>query len=298
NNSAQQLLLDRAGPAPLGLELTAIAPPIAELLASGLSSGIVQYNKDGELLTLAVKIAPAADGHVITFEDITRQLVDQRQAAWSDVARRIAHEIKNPLTPIRLSAEHMQEVWRHDREHFGQVFERCSSNILQQVDELQQIAREFSTYSQIPRLEAREGDLAAAMRELAETYRGASGRAAEVRFSAQPETITARFDARLLRRAVRNLLENSLRVTAPGGAVTLRVEAADGNARIAVADQGPGVDAEVLPRIFDPYFSTHDSGTGLGLPIARRIAEEHGGAIQALNRPGGGLEVVITIPRS
>ena len=112
--------------------------------------------------------------------------------------------------------------------------------------------------------------------------------------------IAARFDAKLLHRAVRNLIENALRATAGsgsrGGHVSVKLDRRGGLARIAVLDSGPGVPPDQLPRIFDPYFSTHDTGTGLGLPIARRIAEEHGGGITARNRPEGGLEVVVTLP--
>ena len=103
-----------------------------------------------------------------------------------------------------------------------------------------------------------------------------------------PGPVTARFDARLLGRAVRNLLENSLRASAGQGEVALRLAVEDGDAVIGVGDRGPGVPPELLQRIFDPYFSTHDSGTGLGLPITRRIAEEHGGSIQAHNRMAAG----------
>jgi signal transduction histidine kinase len=108
--------------------------------------------------------------------------------------------------------------------------------------------------------------------------------------------IPARFDAKLLGRALRNLMENALRASAGGGRVTVRVERQNGVAKIAVQDEGPGVRPENLPRIFDPYFSTHDTGTGLGLPIARRVVEEHGGTITARNRSDRGLEVVITLP--
>ena len=115
-------------------------------------------------------------------------------------------------------------------------------------------------------------------------------------FAAVPETIEADFDAKLLGRAVRNLLENALRATAEGGSISVTVEKKDENAVcISVADDGPGIEAELLPRIFDPYFSTHDAGTGLGLPIARRIVEEHGGTIAAENRSQGGLLVTITL---
>ncbi|HEX5758510.1 MAG TPA: ATP-binding protein, partial [Thermoanaerobaculia bacterium] len=235
---------------------------------------------------------PAA---LLVVEDATEVLRGQRLLAWAEMARIIAHEIKNPLTPIRLSAEHMREVHKSDPQHFGEVFERCTANILSQVEELRQIASEFSAYSSIPRIEPRPGDLAAAVAELVEGYRAAPPEGVAVELAVDGP-LPARFDARLLGRAVRNLLENALRASAAGGRVSVRVEGDGSEARIVVADTGPGVPPEVLPRIFDPYFSTHDTGTGLGLPIARRIAEEHGGDLTARNRPEGGLEVTITLP--
>jgi signal transduction histidine kinase len=236
---------------------------------------------------------PAA---LLVVEDATEVLRGQRLLAWAEMARIIAHEIKNPLTPIRLSAEHMREVLASDPEHFDEVFERCTTNILAQVEELRQIAAEFSAYSSIPRIDPRPGDLGRAVGELVEVYRTAPPDGVEVAFRGPGGPLPARFDARLLGRAVRNLLENALRASAGGGRVEVRVEDGGGEARIVVADTGPGVAPEILPRIFDPYFSTHDAGTGLGLPITRRIAEEHGGRITARNRPGGGLEVTITLP--
>ncbi len=236
---------------------------------------------------------PAA---LLVVEDATEVLRGQRLLAWAEMARIIAHEIKNPLTPIRLSAEHMREVLASDPEHFDEVFERCTANILAQVEELRQIASEFSAYSSIPRIDPRPGDLGRAVGQLVEVYRTAPPDGVEVTFHGPGGPLAARFDARLLGRAVRNLLENALRASAGGGRVEVRVEDGGGEARIVVADAGPGVAPEVLPRIFDPYFSTHDTGTGLGLPITRRIAEEHGGHIAARNRPGGGLEVTITLP--
>jgi signal transduction histidine kinase len=240
---------------------------------------------------------------LLVVEDVTEELRGQRLLAWAAMARMIAHEIKNPLTPIRLSAEHMREVYQRDPESFAAVFERCTANILTQVEELRSIASEFSTYSAIPRIEPRPGDLTAAVAGLVEGYRAAPPRGVRVELETPGGAIEARFDAKLLLRAVRNLIENALRASAGGGRVVVRVERAAGGpgsgspaARIAVLDSGPGVPPELLPRIFDPYFSTHDAGTGLGLPIARRIAEEHGGEIAARNRPEGGLEAVITIP--
>jgi signal transduction histidine kinase len=189
----------------------------------------------------------------------------------------------------------MKEVYGTDREHFARVFESCTDNILLQVQVLQEIAREFSTYSRIPRIELERGNVVAAVREIVDAYRSGPSSGVQIEFAANPEKIEADFDAKLLGRAVRNLLENALRATADGGSISVSVEGEEKAVRILVSDDGPGIETELLPRIFDPYFSTHDAGTGLGLPIARRIVEEHGGSITAQNRPQGGLQVTITL---
>jgi signal transduction histidine kinase len=211
------------------------------------------------------------------------------------MARIIAHEIKNPLTPIRLSTEFLREVWQRDRERFPEALERCTANILRQVDELRDIAGDFATYSRLPRLERAPGDLAALAREIVAGYSTASSASPAVVLEA-PASVPCRFDGRLLGRAIRNLIENALRASAAGQRVEVSVGFDEDGARIVVADRGPGVPEAQLSRIFEPYFSTHAGGTGLGLPIARRIAVEHGGTLVANHRPGGGLAAVITIP--
>ncbi len=235
-------------------------------------------------------------GFLFIVEDISEVLKAQRLAAWAEMARIIAHEIKNPLTPIRLSTEHLREVWTRDREHFEAAFERCTGNILKQVEELRGIASEFSTYSHIPAIERKPGDLGDLVREVVEMYGAAPPPGVALEIAAAPGELMARFDARLLARALRNLLENAVRASAGKGSVSVAVRAAGDRAEIRVADEGPGVPEELLSRIFEPYFSTHAGGTGLGLPIARRIVEEHGGTLTASNRASGGLDVVITIP--
>jgi two-component system, NtrC family, nitrogen regulation sensor histidine kinase NtrY len=239
---------------------------------------------------------PAA---LLVVEDATEVLRGQRLVAWAEMARIIAHEIKNPLTPIRLSAEHMREVWQRDPEQFDSVFERCTVNILGQVEELRSIASDFSTYSALLRIDPKPGDLTEAISGLVEGYRTAPSDGVRIDLDADGQ-VAARFDAKLLVRAVRNLVENALRAAASAGEgkgrVVVRVDQEDAHARIAVLDNGPGVRPENLPRIFDPYFSTHDTGTGLGLPIARRVVEAHGGHITARNRPAGGLEVTVVLP--
>ena len=238
---------------------------------------------------------PAA---LLVVDDVTEVVRGQRLEAWAEMARIIAHEIKNPLTPIRLSAEHMRQVYATDREDFEPVLERCTDNILDHVEELRNIASDFSIYSRIPRAELRPGDLVAAMRELAAAYGDGGGKGASIELICDLEELEARFDKTLLGRAMRNLLENALRANAGRGRVELGLERSADQALIRVADSGPGVEPGMLQRIFEPYFSTYESGTGLGLAITRRIVEEHGGRIVARNRPQGGLEVLTTLPLS
>ncbi len=233
---------------------------------------------------------------LLVVEDMTEVLRGQRLQAWAEMARIIAHEIKNPLTPIRLSAEHMREVRSARPEEFDRVFERCTANILEQVGELQQISSEFSVYSRLPKIELREGDLGETVRRIVEAYSASDPENVQLTIAPGLERVTSKFDDRLIGRALRNLIENALRASTNGRGVEVALGCEPGRASIRVLDTGPGVPPDLLPRIFDPYFSTHDSGTGLGLAIARRIAEEHGGGIHAHNRPGGGLEVELWIP--
>ncbi len=224
---------------------------------------------------------------LVVVEDVTDVARAQRLEAWAGMARIIAHEIKNPLTPIRLSAEHLREVWRRDREHFEPVLDRCLDNILVQVEDLRRTASEFSLYSEIPRIEPTSGDLVAAVAEVVEAYRAAPPAGVEILWQPPAGEIRTLFDRRLLSRAVRNLIENALRASASAGRVEIDVSRDEAVARIRVADAGPGVPAELIGRVLEPYFSTQSGGTGLGLPIARRVAEEHGGALSLRNRPQG-----------
>ncbi|MEM1181308.1 MAG: ATP-binding protein, partial [Acidobacteriota bacterium] len=253
---------------------------------------------------------PAA---LLVVDDATEVMRGQRLETWAEMARIIAHEIKNPLTPIQLSTEHMQHAYKVDPDRFDDVLSRCAGNILRNVAELRQIASEFSTYSRIPAADLQPGDLVASIQLLVANYRDAP-RGTEVAFASELDRLEVRFDERLIGRAVRNLVENALRETTDGGGevrVEVDVERGDGVSRdfsgdapppewamVRVIDSGPGVDPQKLERIFEPYFSTYESGTGLGLAITRRIVEEHGGTIEARNRPGGGLAVIIRIPRT
>ena len=145
-------------------------------------------------------------------------------------------------------------------------------------------------------MNAKRTDVLEVVREVVDAYRTAPPRGVEISLATTPASVKADLDSRLVSRALRNLIENALNATPSGGRVEVRVEVENGQARISVADDGPGVDPDQLSRIFEPYFSTHDSGTGLGLPIACRIAEEHNGGVTAHNRQQGGLEVTISLP--
>jgi len=236
---------------------------------------------------------PAA---LLVVEDVTEILRAQRLEAWAEMARIIAHEVKNPLTPIRLSTEHMRQVFATDPERFREVFDRCTTNILSQVEELRVIASEFSTYSRVPQMDLRPGDVVALARAVTGAYQAAPPPGVGIEFETSAAAAPARLDQRLLRRALRNLIENAVRASRDQGEVAVRVSTDDGHVTVEVADRGPGVRAEDMTRIFEPYFSTYDTGTGLGLPIARRIVEMHGGDIAASNRATGGLSVRITLP--
>jgi signal transduction histidine kinase len=306
NRVAGELLGVEVGePVEAALERSERLAPVADFLAAAGAEpahATVQLPTDGEDRAWNLVWAPVpGEGEpaaLLVVEDATETLRGQRLAAWAEMARIIAHEIKNPLTPIRLNVEHMRQVRQDGGGRFDEVFERCTTNVLAQVDELRQIASEFSDYSSIVRLDREPGDLAAALGRLVEPYLSAPPAGVTVEFEAHPAEIEARFDRKLLGRAVRNLLENALRASAErGGRVSVAVERLDGEAaRIVVGDRGPGVAPADLVRIFDPYFSTHDTGTGLGLPIAQRIIAEHGGDIRYEDAPAGGAAFVFTLP--
>ena len=233
---------------------------------------------------------------LLVVEDVTEVLRSQRLQAWAEMARIIAHEIKNPLTPIRLSTEHMRQIRRSDPDAFDAVFERCTTNILRQVEELRQISGEFSSYSRILRLDLRPGDLARMLEEVAESYGTAARHEVSVTFAGHNGPLPVALDRKMLTRALRNLIENALRVTPAGGRVEISAVRSGEHVVVTVRDTGPGAEPQTLRRMFDPYFSTAPGGTGLGLPITRRIVEEHGGRIWAQNAAGGGLEVVLQLP--
>jgi signal transduction histidine kinase len=227
-------------------------------------------------------------------EDVSDVVRSNRLAAWAEMARIIAHEIKNPLTPIRLSVEHLREVWRRGSPDFERVLEECVANVLRQTEELRLSASEFSDYARLPTPQVAETDIAQLLSQSAAAYAGAPG----VRWSirADPD-LTTLGDPRLLSRVFSNLVGNSVEALAgSAGVIGLTARREDSRILVAIEDDGPGVPPAILPRLFDPYFSAKSGGTGLGLAIAKKIIEEHGGTISAENRQEGGFRVTFHLP--
>ena len=243
-------------------------------------------------------------GYVLVFDDITVMLQAQREAAWGEVARRLAHEIKNPLTPIRLSAERMRhKLMPAMNERDAQLLDRGTETIVQQVEAMKEMVNAFSEYARAPRFEMSSVDLNQLVNEVAELYRAQlAGRGVRLRVHAEPGLERVVADAGRLRQLLHNLLTNAVEALEgqPDGEIdlTTRRTVHDGEAavEISVEDNGPGFQRELIGQIFDPYLTTKARGTGLGLAIVRKIVEEHGGRVEADNRAAGGARVRIELP--
>jgi nitrogen fixation/metabolism regulation signal transduction histidine kinase len=241
-------------------------------------------------------------GFVIVFDDITALLQAQRDAAWGEVARRLAHEIKNPLTPIQLSAERMQR-----RLHAGmsagdaEILERGTRTIVQQVQTMQQMVNAFSEYARAPEMQMSNFSFNQLVTEVADLYRSQDPRA-RIRLDLDPALEGIEADRGRVRQILNNLLTNALEALEAVGeplveiATHFEVTPEAAYAEVSVCDNGPGFQRELLGRVFDPYVTSKPKGTGLGLAIVKKIVEEHGGRIDADNRPQGGARVRVVLP--
>ncbi|MFM1885620.1 MAG: hypothetical protein RL026_777 [Pseudomonadota bacterium] len=243
-----------------------------------------------------------APGYVIVFDDITDLLRAQREAAWGEVARRLAHEIKNPLTPIQLSAERLRHRLQGKLPgEEAELLERSTHTIVQQVEAMKGMVNAFSQYARAPEPRLADCDLNALVMEVAELYRSQDG-AVDIRVQLDPALGLLRADRERLRQVLNNLVTNSLEALgdAPGRWVevaTQRLHAARGDEVVlTVTDNGYGIQEEMLARVFDPYVTSKQKGTGLGLAIVKKIVEEHHGWIQAENRPEGGARLRVVLP--
>ena len=235
-------------------------------------------------------------GRMVLLEDLTEIVRSNRLSAWAEMARSIAHEIKNPLTPIQLSAEHLLRIHREGDPSFDAILQECVRTILVQVRALREISGEFSAYARLPALQLRPTDPVELLRDLLGPYRSSppTGTRVEEQYGA---VAPVPLDERVLRRALVNLIENALQAMPEGGVLSVRADPLpSGGVTIEIADSGEGMDEATLGRIFEPYFSTREAGTGMGLAIARRAVEAHGGSLSARSQRGRGTVMTITLP--
>ncbi len=296
NDSATRLL--GTGPGGLvGRKLADVAPELDDMVEGTDREAIVEVGQGGEVRTLAVRIARPATGPILTFDDITQQLLDQRRAAWSDVARRIAHEIKNPLTPIQLAAERLQRRYgsKIDAAEDG-TFARLTDTIIRQVGDLRRMVDEFSSFARMPKPVFKEESLVDAARQAMFLHEVAHP---GIRFQLIHDDPgpTLICDRRQIGQALTNIVKNAVEAIESKGegehAIVMTLTEDPGRSvGIQVADTGTGLPAE-RDRLFEPYVTTRARGTGLGLAIVAKIIEEHQGTIGFSDQPGGGTLVTM-----
>jgi PAS domain S-box-containing protein len=248
--------------------------------------------------------AGGAPGVVLVFDDITTLLQAQRDAAWGEVARRLAHEIKNPLTPIQLSAERMRRKFLGSmNEQDAQILERATHTIVAQVDAMKQMVNAFSEYARAPDMHFSRFDLNQLITEVVDLYR-VQDSSAEMKLLLSPLLPLISADRMRIRQILNNLVTNSLEALEGkvGARIEIETQVADEGQRqgaavaIVVTDNGPGFQRDLIGTVFDPYVTSKPKGTGLGLAIVKKIVEEHGGRIEADNQRSGGARVRILLP--
>jgi len=282
-------------------ELAPIARTIAlppERLREPLEVDLEREGRPGRFRVVRVDLPDPfgdAPGSLFLMDDVTELMRSNQLAAWAEMARAIAHEIKNPLTPIQLSTEHLQRLLRDRGVTPAAEIDSCLETVMKQVRALYQIAAEFSTYAKLPALAPQARDPVEFLKEVIAPYRTAppAGVRIEERYAEAPPI---HVDRRVLGRAVINLIENALQAMPQGGVLTVGVERDADSVLLSVADTGAGLEPEVRARLFEPYFSTKSSGTGLGLAIVRRSVEAHGGTIEVASTPGRGSTFRIRLP--
>lgn len=240
-------------------------------------------------------------GDVVVFDDVTTLIQAQRDAAWGEVARRLAHEIKNPLTPIQLSAERMRRKYLAAMDPAdAEVLDRSTHTIVQQVEHLKEMVNAFSEYARMPQVQLAPLDLNAVINEVLDLYRG-TGRGLSFALDLDSDLPVVEADVGRLRQVLHNLIKNALEAM-EGGKGKLFISTrcmTEFNCRfvdLRIRDTGPGIPEDILERLFEPYVTTKPKGTGLGLAIVKKIIEEHGGVLWAENLAEGGAQVVIRLP--
>ena len=258
------------------------------------------------ILTCACTTLPGDDdhaaGYVVVFDDITALLQAQRDAAWGEVARRLAHEIKNPLTPIQLSAERMRHKYLNTMpEDEAQVLDRATHTIVQQVEAMKEMVNAFSDYARAPDIEITRFNIDKLVHEVVDLYRAQESKV-KIELMSDPTLPMIEADMGRVRQMLHNLIRNAVEAleNADGGRIDVHVSACEIDGvdmvQIKVEDNGPGFQTGTVGQIFDPYVTTKPKGTGLGLAIVKKLVEEHAGTIRARNRTDGGAMISVRLP--
>jgi two-component system nitrogen regulation sensor histidine kinase NtrY len=269
--------------------------------------------RGGRERTLNIRVttertAGEAHGYVITLDDITDLVTAQRSSAWADIARRIAHEIKNPLTPIQLSAERLKRKFGKTISDDREVFDQCTDTIIRQVGDIGRMVDEFSSFARMPKPTFAAGNLSDSIRE-ATFLISVSQPDIEFERDLPTEPLRVSFDSRLMGQALANVIKNATEAihslppeTAEKGKVKVSARVDGPSIVVDVIDNGVGLPRENRHRLLEPYVTTRDKGTGLGLAIVTKIIEEHGGRVELMDAPavaegGRGAMIRITVPR-
>ncbi|WP_446698615.1 ATP-binding protein [Aquabacter sp. L1I39] len=303
NRSAERLL-GMKEPEVLGQILSDVVPEAEHLIAEAKADerqrtvqGTITVNREGRERVFTVRLTTEQSGEgshgwVVTLDDITALIAAQRTSAWADVARRIAHEIKNPLTPIQLSAERLKRKYGKHITQDRDVFDQCTDTIIRQVGDIGRMVDEFSSFARMPKPVVDSQDLAETIRQTIFLMRVGHP---DVSFEADvPPELPARFDRRLISQALTNIIKNAAEAieAVPAdqrgkGRVRVSAVRAGEDLIVDVIDNGTGLPQESRNRLLEPYVTTREKGTGLGLAIVGKIMEEHGGGIELNDAPEG-----------
>ncbi|ASG20720.1 sensor histidine kinase NtrY-like [Nitrospirillum viridazoti] len=319
NQSAAQLLDIPDVHEMMGRDILAVVPELEDLMSairrrpSRLVEGQVQIRRGNTQRTLLVRVAADTSGNgirgfVITFDDVSELLSAQRKAAWADVARRIAHEIKNPLTPIQLSAERLRRKYLKEIQSDPETFKAMTDTIVRHVDDIGRMVDEFSAFARMPTPVMKPQNIQELCRQA--VFLQATAQSG-IKFDSilPPEKVEVECDGRQISQALTNLLKNAVEAIegrmeedaadghdSPPGHISLKVEAMDDHIVLTIADNGRGLPAEGRDRLTEPYVTTRAKGTGLGLAIVKKILEDHGGTLGLDDNPGGGARVTLILP--
>jgi signal transduction histidine kinase len=277
-----------------------IISPVKKLLAGTREVGLgnleiaVEHRSHDEMKTLV-------DGFNTMIKDLKRhqqEIADlSKKAAWAEMAQKVAHEIKNPLTPIQLSAEHILRVYDDKSGDFEKALRESASYIIGEVENLRRIAQEFLELSRVSSLTKEAFDLREAVGEVVSPYRKVISERIRFREVFEGEEFPVEADKSKIKIAFRNIFINAIEAIRGRGEIEIRLRAEKENLVVVIRDSGIGMAKDLVERIFDPYFSTKDVGTGLGLPIAKKIVEDHGGTIRVESEVQKGTVITISLPR-